>query len=270
MYYVYTLCDPRRDDQPFYVGKGSRDRCKSHLYETYQNTSNRRKWCKIAAIKKSGLEVTIKKIQEDLSESDAYDLEEELIKKYGRIGYESNGILTNICESSRPPSAKGRMISDETRRKHSERQKGPLNHRYGIKMSDEEKEYRRRFNLENGIRPPDRTGVSHTEETKIKMSLASKGKKKSPEHCKAIGEARRGKSLGPCSNEKAKKIAESQYRNYQLTSPEGKNYTVNTSKLREMIKIFNWSYGGIMAAKIAGRKYRGWTILDLGRSKIPD
>lgn len=260
MFYVYVLCDPRRADKPFYVGKGSRDRCKSHLNETYQNTSNRRKWCKIAAIKKSGLEVTIKKIKEDLSETDAYELEELLIKKYGRIGYDPGGILTNICESSRPPSAKGRIISENTRKKHSERQLGPLNHRYGVKMSEEDKEHRRQFNLKHGIRPPDRTGIPHKEETKAKMSLASKGRKKSPEHCKAIGDARRGKILGPCSPERAQKIAEAQYRNYELKSPEGKIYNVHTGQLREVIKALNWTYSGIMAAIKRNRPYKGWCI----------
>lgn len=266
MFYVYALCDPRRDDQVFYIGKGSGDRCYSHLKETYHTTLNRRKWCKIAAIKKAGLEVVIKLIESNLESQQAYELEAKLIKQYGRIGFEENGILTNICEDNRPPSAKGRTVSEETRKLHSERQKGPLNHRYGKEWSEEQKEFRRQFNLENGIKPPVRN-KPHSEATKAKMSAAAKGKKKSPEHCRAIGEARRGKELGPCSAEKAKRIAESQYRNYQLTNPEGRVFTVNTGKLKEMIKVFGWSYGGIMAAKVSGRKYRGWSIVDLGRMK---
>lgn len=265
MFYVYALLDPRKGNQPFYIGKGSGDRARSHLYETYQNTGNRRKWCRIAAIKKAGLEVGILKIKEDLEEEEAYQLEEDLIRKYGRIGFEEEGILTNICESAKPPSAAGRIVSQETREKIGRRQLGPLNHRYGTSLTEEEKAYRREYNLKNNIRPPLRTGKPHSEETKAKMSLASKGRKKSPDHCKAIGDARRGKPLGPCPPDRAKKIAEAQYRNYELTSPEGKLYRVNTGRLKEMIKTFGWTYGSLMAAKKAGRKYKGWTIIDLGR-----
>ena len=132
-------------------------------------------------------------------------------------------------------------------------------------MSEEETTFRREYNLLHGIKPPPRTGKLHSEVTKAKMSLASKGRKKSPDHCKAIGDARRGKSLGPCPPDRAKKIAESQYRYYELTSPEGKIYRVNTGRLKEMIKTFGWSYGSLMAAKKAGRKYKGWGIVDLGR-----
>lgn len=265
MYYVYALLDPRKADQPFYIGKGTGDRAKSHLYETYHNTGNRRKWCKIAAIRKAGLEIKILKIKENLEEEEAYQLEENLIKRYGRIGFEEGGILTNICDSAKPPSPVGRVISQETREKQSKRQLGPLNHRYGVKMSEGEKSLRREYNLKHGIRPPLRTGKPHSDKTKAKMSLASKGRKKSPEHCKAMSDARRGKPLGPCPSDRAKKIAEAQYRNYKLISPEGKIYHVNTGRLKEMIKTFGWSYGSLMAAKKADRKYQGWTIIDLGR-----
>jgi hypothetical protein len=262
MYYVYILCDPRRNNQPFYVGKGTGDRAKSHLYETYQSTANRKKWCKIAAIKRAGLEVYIDYPKTNLNEQEAYDLEASLIKQYGRIGLDEGGILTNICEDNRPPSARGRVVSAETRRKHSERQLGELNHRYGKSWSEEEKEQRRQFNLENGIKPPVRT-TPHSDETKAKMSAASKGRKKSPEHCKAIGDSKRGRKLGTYSKERVLKSAQGQYRNYKLTSPDGKVYHVNTGQLKEMIKIFKFTYGGIMAAKVKGKPYKGWTIIEL-------
>ena len=47
-------------------------------------------------------------------------------------------------------------------------------------------------------------GRKHTDETKKKMSKASKGKKKSPEHAKHIGDVQRGKPLSPEHREKIK------------------------------------------------------------------
>lgn len=46
MFYVYQLIDPATNN-PFYIGKGSGNRPKHHLYETEYNTANVRKYNKI-------------------------------------------------------------------------------------------------------------------------------------------------------------------------------------------------------------------------------
>ena len=51
-------------------------------------------------------------------------------------------------------------------------------------------------------------GRKHSEETKKRMSKSSKGKKKTPEHCAAMGAARVGKSLPPRSEESKQKMSE--------------------------------------------------------------
>jgi len=56
---------------------------------------------------------------------------------------------------------------------------------------------------------PTRTGKPHTDETKRKMSAASKGKKKSEEHRRKMSVAQKGKTQGPCSEETKRKISES-------------------------------------------------------------
>ncbi len=50
----------------------------------------------------------------------------------------------------------------------------------------------RMWALENNVRPPDRTGTTHSEETKKRMSEAAKGKPKSEAHRKAMSESRKG------------------------------------------------------------------------------
>lgn len=52
----------------------------------------------------------------NLAESDAYNLEEQTIARFGRKRFDEGGILTNICADSRPPPAFGRILPEEIRR----------------------------------------------------------------------------------------------------------------------------------------------------------
>jgi hypothetical protein len=100
-------------------------------------------------------------IQENLEEQDAINLEIELIAKYGRKDL-GTGILlnrTNGGDGLKNPGPKTRKLMSE-------------NNKNGI----------------TGMR-----GKKHSEETKHKMRMASLGRKKSPEHCKKIGDSKRGK-----------------------------------------------------------------------------
>lgn len=104
MYYVYVYLDPRKcgnfnygkynfEYEPFYVGKGKRFRHKFHLYA---NSSNKCLMNKINNIKKANESPVIIKIEEMLSESDAFDLEIELISliKKQNVG----GTLCNLTD----------------------------------------------------------------------------------------------------------------------------------------------------------------------------
>lgn len=61
------------------------------------------------------------------------------------------------------------------------------------------------YNMHNG--DGNFVNKKHTEQTKVKMSLAAKGKPKSKEHIKNLALARTGVKLGPCSEERKKKIS---------------------------------------------------------------
>ncbi len=97
-YYVYVYCDPRNNNLPFYVGKGSGNRINNHLTETFEKTSNKRKFYKIESIRSDGLNPYIFKYAENLAEEQAYELEDFLISVWGRKDFDKNGILFNILE----------------------------------------------------------------------------------------------------------------------------------------------------------------------------
>jgi hypothetical protein len=122
-FYVYILTDPRKMDAPFYVGKGRKNRWKKHLSENYRNTTNRRKWCRIAAIKKAELSVGVMFVAHNLSERIALDLETAIIMHHGRRGHDDNGILTNYTIDHPPHGMCGVSFSSERRRKIGEANK---------------------------------------------------------------------------------------------------------------------------------------------------
>ena len=206
-YYVYLLLDPTDYYCPFYVGKGRNDRWKAH-FQPHGRGENIRKDRKIDKIQSSGETATVLFWAKNLSEDDAYDLEELLIKRFGRKKIDEGGILTNICLDARPPSAWGRVVSDETREKIGSVQRGELNHRYGKSFTDDQKASRSKIAKELGQRPPVRSGPM-SEEQKRKISESNKGRKWSEESKQRASEARRGVKRGPPSPETIEKIRQS-------------------------------------------------------------
>lgn len=105
IYYVYLYLDTRKpgkyfylnyefDFLPFYVGKGKEDRCEKHLKSCYnKNPYFKNKINKI--ISKTGDIPKIIKIQENLLEQEAFDLEILLIKEIGRLDLKT-GSLVNM------------------------------------------------------------------------------------------------------------------------------------------------------------------------------
>jgi len=240
MYYVYELIDPRIN-LPFYVGKGKNDRVYFHLSEKSRAKSdNERKFNKIQKIRECGYEPEIKIVKYFDNEDDAYLYEEELIKKYGRIRYDENGILTNICESSRPPKLKGRTYKEI----------------YGDKW-EEQIEKRKTAQINVGGYGPKK----HTEETKRKISEKVAGKN--------------NPSYGiPCSEERKRKISERakerfangflspSAKTWKLISPCGEEFII-TGKLKEFCKLHNISYATMCASikyNRTGPRKNGWTI----------
>lgn len=161
IYYVYQYIDPN-SNLPFYIGKGKEgsNRHLHHLKETIEKTDNKRKVYKLQKLKSLGSEPVIQIIKSKLTEDAAYQLESSLIQKYGRKNIDPNGILTNICVDSRPPTYSGKdhwlkknpdnhpnlgkRLSEETKRKigdkNSVHMKGYIPWNKGIPMSSETKQ----------------------------------------------------------------------------------------------------------------------------------
>ena len=172
-YYTYMLLDPRKDNEPFYVGKGLGSRAKGHLTMSYYHNP----FCEnvIQSIRKKGLEPEIVKCKINISEEMAFKWEVEMIKKFGRRDNET-GCLTNLTDGGEGgPSLKGKTYEQimgiekaKIRKKEtSERMTGNTYGRAG-------------------------KGKPKPEKVKEKMSIAAKGKSKSKEHRASMSVAQRG------------------------------------------------------------------------------
>ncbi|ALP47356.1 hypothetical protein phiST2_0371 [Vibrio phage phi-ST2] len=86
-YYVYLLIDPRTN-KVFYVGKGRNERAKFHESEVRRDISSNRvlnsaKKKEINDIIKSGYDVVIKIVKDNLTEDLAFGIESNLIESFG-------------------------------------------------------------------------------------------------------------------------------------------------------------------------------------------
>ena len=123
-FYVYALLDPRKpgnyqydkyhfDYEPFYIGKGTKNRAQTHLskYEIKKGF-NPYKNSKITNIRKENLEPKILIIKDKMNENQSFQMEKHAIKHIGRK--ESKGPLTNLYDGGY-----GSSKSQETRNKIS-------------------------------------------------------------------------------------------------------------------------------------------------------
>ena len=114
------------------------------------------------------------------TEQEAFETEIELIRNWGRQDLGTGVLKNRTFGGENPPNHKGTKKSEETRRRMKENHVG-------------------------------NRGYHHTEETKVKISAASKrfltGRKLSPEHCASIGKSKKGKhyNLGYRHTEEARK-----------------------------------------------------------------
>jgi hypothetical protein len=109
-FYVYVLMDPRKpgdykyktstghvaslDHMPFYVGKGTKDRFKAHVFEALNSDILSHKHNLIREILREGLKLKIKKSRIMYTNKRAYEIEASLINAIGRRNNKT-GPLTN-------------------------------------------------------------------------------------------------------------------------------------------------------------------------------
>lgn len=210
--YIYVFIDPRRSGkfsyenvpfsclyEPFYVGKGSKDRPRYHLMESRlskdKNLHKVRKIRKI--IKETGKNPPFfcfpcKSVNE------AFSLEEKIIESIGR-SCTNLGPLTNITVGGL--GNRGVPRSEETKKKQSKSMKTTLSEEElssrsptkGRKRTEEEKD-----NISKS-----QIGKIVTEESKEKMRKAHSGVPLSKSHSENISKALKGK---PHSKEWNKKV----------------------------------------------------------------
>ena len=187
MFYVYAhYRADSPDSNPFYIGKGKSLRDISHKRNPH--------WKNIVA--KHGF--ISKRIAENLTEDEAWELEKTLIKQYGKLS-EGTGCLCNLADGGE--GASGTIHSAETKSKWSIAKKGKTwEEIYGVEQAQRIREQRKI----TGRKP-------QTDESRRKISESKKGKKNpmygkspSPEHSRKLSEAKIGKP----SNSKGKKFSE--------------------------------------------------------------
>lgn len=101
VYYVYIYYNPF-NLKPFYVGKGTKRRDRTHLFETWENTTNKIRLSKIINIRARGKEPIIKRVFYTELESEALNYEKRVIQKYGKL-CDNTGILCNILDGGKQP-----------------------------------------------------------------------------------------------------------------------------------------------------------------------
>lgn len=171
MFYVYAHY--KADDPnglPFYIGKGKDSRDSSHKRNQY--------WKNI--VSRHGF--VSKRLYENLTEQEAWDIEVALINQYGRL-VEGTGCLCNF--STGGEGASGVVHSEETKKKWSDAKKGKTwEEIYGVEQAQQLREKRKQVKRQQT--PETRKKISeaqkgkkgkpHSEETKLKMSATRTGK----------------------------------------------------------------------------------------------
>lgn len=216
-FYVYFLLDPRKEYLPYYIGKGTGNRAKRHI------TRKTDKFCWLKqrvtdAIRRAGYEPTILIWADNLSEEDAYNLEIEQISRFGRIGFDRDGILTNRTAGG--DGTRGMSVKPETRAKIRQSllgRKASAEHRAAQSAAKKGRRLpatpkRIEAAMSNLIKA---ASVPYTAERRAKMGAATvrthTGMKRSDAARQRMSEAMQGKRRGvPKSPEQRAKMSEAQ------------------------------------------------------------
>ncbi len=199
MSYVYTYKTPISitigekisilANEPFYIGKGTNNRWKDHITQSrlrskYQN------WMKLGVlrhIKEAGLDPLIEFNAVNLNDDMAFNLEKDLLQKYGRI-CDGTGVLTNLTLGGE--GASGFIPSQKTREIWSKQRKGKTPANKGIKRpkvggrpsgvlwSEQEREAHRIANQKSNCRDSHKTSEYRKKMSNLKMGCSGSAKDK--------------------------------------------------------------------------------------------
>ena len=185
--HYYTYAYLREDKTPYYIGKGTGDR----IYSTNRRVNPPKDKSRIIFLK------------QNLTEQEAFKHEIYMIAVFGRKDL-GTGILQNLTDGGEGGS--GRVLSEETRRKLSDANRGKNHPNYGKTFSEETRrkmsaskknmsdETRKKMSeVKKGEHHPF-YGKTLSEETRRKMSEAHKGKTHSEQSKRKVGEANKGKT----------------------------------------------------------------------------
>lgn len=182
-FYVYIYRTP--DGIPRYVGKGYGNRFRAHFSKSANNGLR-------ALVELYGKSLSVEKISENLSEVDAFALEQRLIAEYGREI--DGGTLTNVSKGG-SSGTYGRVIPSEERQRRKESMARP--------------EVRAKMRLSHLGKPSGRRGQKASAETREKLRISHigkiqdaaqiakrvlklRGKKRTAEYCAWISKRRSG------------------------------------------------------------------------------
>ena len=196
--YVYTLIDPR-NNLPFYVGKGSGERCNAHVVEAkYYVKRKSLKLNKIRKLMRLGMEPIVVKVEENVSDKQALDLECLLIAEMRDIGF----VLTNMTDGGDGAQGykhteehkqmmrekfKGRIVTEEHRKKmckpKSEQGRKNMALARQTTLYRPSEEHKQKISEALKGKPNNNKGYKHSDESKAKMSAWRKGRPKPKVEC---------------------------------------------------------------------------------------
>ena len=220
-FFTYMLIDPR-NGVPFYIGKGQHRRIECHFREARTTTKNHPKLQKIRKIESLGLSVIVRKVEENVSDADAQDLEMLIIAEVRDKGIQ----LCNLTDGG--DGSAGYKHTPESLRKMSESLTG-------VPKPESQKEALRAYLLENPIHLREGvkekvSGENHWAYGKPALNLGSKW---TDEQRAAQSERFSGENHNmfgkPCSDERRAAIK-------AATTGVKKSTTINMCKPRSKVE----------------------------------
>lgn len=233
-YYTYAYL--REDGTPYYIGKGKAGRINNKLHTIHLPPEEGRRIF----------------LKQNLTDEEARKHEVYMIAVLGRKDL-GTGILRNLTNGGEGTS--GFVMSEETKRKIGEKQRGEENHNYGkiFPVETRKKMSENQMGEKNNF-----YGKTHTLETKQKISKKSKGRTLSLEARQKISKVHKGKNI---SVETIEKFRDNFKKKYYLISPIGEMIE-EYDTFCGICKKYNLDVSALLRVKNGKQKqHKGWTFL---------